>query len=1291
MNSKIFHSIDLDTSSMTSLSKSIYAEHFDRIPANYFDTIEKEDLSIHLKLIQEFYLNTQFQINLVVKNLEWSLMIVSKYHPLIIPTLTGLTTIHGMDIQEGWGYVYENFNLRDSKKVWGNLEQKSEMELSIEDNNSNEVEIKNPSQQAQSLKLENKTFLLPQLLSIHLKGKLNFSAEIKEKFIHDFNHKLQLIENRESHEVLPYIHAQMEEVLRNNLNKDLTYFEPLKIDYTMKHGQSLFSIKGKSSAGFLFSVTQALYSRNVYISEMIINTVNEIAIDQISVTNDKGEAITSQSMIEQIKFSIALIKQFTHLIPHTSHYALARLQFEKLLERVFSEGINFHIINELNSPDFLSNIAVALGSGEYIWEDFFKSQAHLFLPTLRQIQNYKNGKSLQILQSEIANELSALETYEEKVAALNTYKDKELFRIDMVYLIHPNKTFVQFADELSYLAEAVINTTIHLVRQKLNQRYGQPQVSDKPCRFAAAGLGKLGGKELGYASDLELILIYEGQGTTDGPEKIPNRDYFQSFVIEVRKAIHAKKKGIFELDLRLRPHGEDGPLACSLQSWKDYYGPDGGALDYERQALIKLRPIYGEKKFLEEIQTIRDELVYGPNKINISEILKMREAQILELTQESELNAKYSRGGLCEIEYSVQLLQILHGLEFSDLRTPSTIPALEKLLEHRILKPSEFERLFFSYSFLRRLINALRMVRGHAKDLVLPPPHSPEFKALARRLNYLETSGKSASIQLESDIGEVFNSVHTFFKSKFTELKEPAWEKLSLTDLITSHSPKLKDIKEVLQKYGYINPLSSFQCLMQMYQNAEDKASFLAVIVLAQKYIQKSPFPDKVIINWSRFLEHKELNKTIFQQMLYHPRYVEVAVIIFGYGDFLSNILIQYPLLIHYISNHSSLQLEKFLPDYLEEGPKNIGSGLSIEETVHQIRLYYHREILRIGIRDIYLKQPLENITREISDLATATIQLIALQVFKRSNQEDLFQRQCIFALGKLGGRELNYSSDIDLVIVCDSNLNSEQITQLQKLNRELIKFLSENSTSGRLFRVDFNLRPYGRQGDLISKLSTFEKYFNEVADGWEIQAWMKSRVVVGNESLGRKAQEIILNLLEVPGVLEKIKSNMVEIRMLSLSHFEDDHLYWNVKQSPGGIRTVEFFVQDQQIQHCCLYPDLFHGNTLLAISRLRTYQILNADLCIVLKKSYEFLRRIEHALQLEGMLQKHHFPLDEFEQAKLAKRLGYEDKKNRSARTQLLSDYHEYTEQLLDISEQIFPGSTKFVKSPKLNTHPLT
>jgi glutamate-ammonia-ligase adenylyltransferase len=378
---------------------------------------------------------------------------------------------------------------------------------------------------------------------------------------------------------------------------------------------------------------------------------------------------------------------------------------------------------------------------------------HCFLPFLNDLvpvlerlaaePHSVSGRNKAVFQEELRIGLAELHSFEEKKAFLNRYKDTQLFWIDIQHLVEPESTPIPFSEALTDLAEAVVGEAAALCHRDLASKRPAPEGV-----YAVCGLGKFGGREMGYASDLELLFVY------DAPRFADAADFFEALVRDTVNCIESRAGGIFQIDLRLRPYGEKGPLASSLDRIRRYYGAEGGAAPFERQALIKLRWVAGDESLGRGVEACRDRFTYSGDPWDREDALHLRRRQTRELVRPGETNVKYGRGGIVDIEYRTQYLQLMHGGRDPSLRCPNTLDALGRLCRAGIVGEPEYAVLRETYLFLRKLIDALRSVRGDASDLALPEPASDEFKALARRLGYRGLSRQEAAERLAEDIRE---------------------------------------------------------------------------------------------------------------------------------------------------------------------------------------------------------------------------------------------------------------------------------------------------------------------------------------------------------------------------------------------------------------------------------------------------------------------------------------------------------------------------------------------------------
>ncbi len=513
---------------------------------------------------------------------------------------------------------------------------------------------------------------------------------------------------------------------------------PVSIELDNEEGDGLtkLTVHSVDSTGFLFAFTNALAGFTINIQRAQIRTEDSAVTDIFWITDVSGRPIIGEKAALEIRVATALIKQFTHLLPRSPNPGQAIRQFNALIHQMLSRPGWTDELANLESPAVLETLASLMGVSRFLWEDFLRIQYENLFPVLVDVPALQRTRSREDLQAELQSRFAALPAIQQRVDALNAFKDREMFRIDLRHITR-HSAFEEFSAELSVLAEVVMAATIDLGREDLDRLYGVPRIAGgRVCPWTLCALGKFGGAELGFGSDLEIILVYQEEGRTDGPSSILCSEYFGQLVQRLRKYLKVRQEGIFEIDLRLRPFGKAGPLASSLEGFREYYSPGGSAEQFERMALVRLRPVAGDADLAAKVREARDAFVYSEKPLDIANIRHLRHRQATELVPRGEINAKYSAGGVVDVEYCVQTKQILAGRGDPAVRITNTLDAITRLVEGGHLTPKRAEEMRETYIFLRRLIDALRVVRGNAKDLSIPPRTSRELAYLAQRLHF---------------------------------------------------------------------------------------------------------------------------------------------------------------------------------------------------------------------------------------------------------------------------------------------------------------------------------------------------------------------------------------------------------------------------------------------------------------------------------------------------------------------------------------------------------------------------
>lgn len=545
------------------------------------------------------------------------------------------------------------------------------------------------------------------------------------------------------------------------------------------------TIRATDTPGFLFEWTSALALLQIDIRRVEIETVRHEVQDTFWVTDAHGRKIEDPQRLQELKVAATLIKQFTHWLAFAPDPVLALKQFRALTQQLLGRPDWLADLESLKHQDVLRTLAELMGVSQFLWEDFLRQQHENLFPVLRDIPALEQTKTLPQLCDELVRELrqaadalppagaagavptppsaesgivpaswtehlgalAAQTPPQPLIAALNQFKDREMFRIDLMRITR-RIDLDGFSQALSDLAEVVVQAALALAAEQVHAALGlRPLSPSGPCPWVVCGLGKFGGRELGVASDLELMVIYAQEGVAQALRPVRHSEYFERLVQTLLATLVARREGIFEIDLRLRPHGKAGSLATSLAGFRSYFAADGPAQPYERLALVKLRPVAGDAALAAEVQAIRDQFVYDGRPLDYANLHHLRHRQATELVPPHMVSAKHSPGGLVDIEYFVQARQIEVGATHPEVRVTSTQEAIQRLEALGAIPPAQAQALRDAYRFLRELIEALRVVRGHARDLTIPPAGSREFLHLARRMGYAQADALAQQIE----------------------------------------------------------------------------------------------------------------------------------------------------------------------------------------------------------------------------------------------------------------------------------------------------------------------------------------------------------------------------------------------------------------------------------------------------------------------------------------------------------------------------------------------------------------
>ncbi|MFP4644897.1 MAG: hypothetical protein ACLFM0_11125, partial [Spirochaetales bacterium] len=826
-------------------------------------------------------------------------------------------------------------------------------------------------------------------------------------------------------------------------------------------------------------------------------------------------------------------------------------------------------------------------------------------------------------------------------------------------------------------------------------------------------------------------------------KSVRNGEFFEQLFRSAVRMIRARREGIFQTDLRLRPHGEDGPLAVKLERFVEYYAAGGPAHSAERLALTRLRHVAGDAEFAARVVRIRDEILYQRDSVRVPAVRELRKTQLSEKLDGTRLNAKFSPGGLVDLEYNVQILQITHGRHNPALRCPGIHDALAGLRDDGTIGEEDTEAIIAAYRFLRRLINGLRMLRGNAQDLFMPEVDRPEYSHLARRMGYRRGKELSEADQLKVDVETHTAVVRGFVERYLGADAIPGEVEGGPADLVLSPSLSPARRAEILARAGIRDPERATENIRTIADYTGDNAALSRVLVLAWDPLRRVADADMALNNWERFVRSCPSPAGHIGDILGQPQRLDILFTIFASSQFLSDILASDTDIFSWITTRETVEtryddasLSRALraelravagyarrPDEAarETGalPREVG-GYSRDAWLAALRRFRKRHILRIGTRDICLGESLPVVTREIASLARAIVRVSLEAVWCRARgrcavdggstdagrspggdssapadaehrggeprkehqptESDKTattaagvtaatspalpaspRRLAVFAFGKLGGAELNYSSDIDLLAVFEPSGAEGELAAYTSIVRELIRDLADFTSEGQCYRVDMRLRPHGNAGPLVVPSERALSYYRNEAGLWEKQALLKLSQVAGDPAAGRRFQAGIRELFTDAADPEDARSGVSALRAQAVEQngaSKSSLLARNrpgaspsaaapalsetdIKNGTGGIRDIEFAVQVLQLMHAHREPQLVIGNTLDALEALKTAGIISPERTAMLARWYSMLRKVEHFLQLYGDRQLHTIPSDDRSRERLAGTVG--------------------------------------------------
>lgn len=773
--------------------------------------------------------------------------------------------------------------------------------------------------------------------------------------------------------------------------------------------------------------------------------------------------------------------------------------------------------------------------------------------------------------------------------ALARFRRRQLLRIaarDAMGLA----TLAETTLELSSLADAILELACARIRQELCRRHGAPrpgpgQPGPDPASFAVIALGKLGGLELNYSSDIDLMFVYSANGQTEGPERISNKEFFHKLACQLTALLSAftPEGQCYRVDLRLRPDGRLGEIALSLDAALNYYRQR--ARDWELQMLIKARPAAGDRELGARLLEAVQPLIYSSTlDFSIVEAaLAAREKISEKLAQRrvpSGLDIKLARGGIRDIEFLVQCLQRLHGGREPWVRHGGTLLALFRLRDKDLLSPREYSRLASAYQFLRHLEHRLQLMEDRQTHTL--PVSEQELAALARRMPLSQIGRRPTAALLLSELERHLEEVREIYE-RVIHAQQPIY-----------YQPDAGPARE---------EAPSASAAVNLIRLLDERAPQLAMS-LARGCLRRG----------GTYFEH------LLDRLVAEPerlRRLDEDPVLAGYlfdlldhSPYFSEELIRSPELL------DELEALRHKPGRDAERL----AALREADDPAELRRLFRREMFRIQCESICLRTPIFETLEQTSDLADAVLAAAYRMAVRQvaathppvSAGYEPSDQMMVIALGRLGMREFDLASDADLVFVLPES-DAAELVFWTRVAERMIALISAYTGQGVIFAVDTRLRPDGREGPLVQTDGAYKNYFAERAEAWEGITYMKARAVAGDIERGT---EFLRELQRVDwrryGQSGRSRARLAQMRR----RIEKEQGAVNpLKAGRGGYYDIDFALMYLRLKGAGIFYRVL--NTPARINVIEEMGHLDRQDAEFLRDAATFYRAVDHGLRV--------------------------------------------------------------------------
>jgi glutamate-ammonia-ligase adenylyltransferase len=802
--------------------------------------------------------------------------------------------------------------------------------------------------------------------------------------------------------------------------------------------------------------------------------------------------------------------------------------------------------------------------------------------------------------------------------------------------------------DLSLLADTAVAVSLEFAARPLRERFGVPRAeSGAEQPLIVVGMGKLGGRELNFSSDIDLVFLFPEAGETDGRRAIANEEYFTRLGQGLIRLLESPTADgtVFRVDMRLRPFGDSGPLVAVFSAFEDYLLRHGRA--WERYAWVKARALTAAEAYGELYAAAVRPFVYRRYvDFGVFESLREMKALIEREVARRDLadNVKLGPGGIREIEFIVQAFQLVRGGQDRRLQTPSLLEALPVLEGGKLLPAEAVHDLREAYVFLRRLENRLQMVDDRQTHALPADPSGQSRIALAM--------GLPDWAALRDALDAHRERVMAHFKAVVFSGADPAGDGVFAIDLgpLWDEAGTLERVTASLERAGVREPAAAARELEQ-FRGASTirrldetgRRRLRALVPLLVADLAAGPNGVEALRRLLRVLEAIGARSTYFALLAESRAARRRLVELCGHGDFLAAQIAAHPLLLDELIDDRalvSLPAREGLRAELAFRLQQV-SGDDPEREVEALRQFQRVAIFRIAVADLTGRLPVMRVSDQLTDVAELIVEeamRLAWNPITRqygtpmcgTGEARRAVRVCAVGYGKLGGLELGYASDLDLVFLHDSEGEGQETEGARSIDNQvffvrlaqrIVHLLTMHSAAGRLYEVDMRLRPSGKGGMLVTSIAAFGEYQERDAWTWEHQALLHARAVAGSAPLRARFEALRLDLLARVVRRDSLRDDVRAMRermRRELSRAGPHEV--DLKQDPGGIADIEFLAQYWALRWTAERPPVaMFPDTIRQLESLASADLVPQSTVDVLTSAYRAYRTCIHRRSLEN------------------------------------------------------------------------